>query len=361
MRFIIFTRTTWSEPPRLRKQVASMLLDNGHEVHFFQKRKFGRKMSSQKISDELTLHTSGHLVHHQLKLFPPLNTIDALYLRHIISRQLSVRESDVVINFCYDFFFLRDLFPNNPIIHVVNDDYISAAIPPHRKSAKRLLYQTAKMADYNLTVSYSIEKQLLEATDRVSLFFPWARHQYERPNASGDRTEVLYWGYINDRIDEKIVMNLMNEDVKIHFVGAITRSRMTDRILNHANATTYGMQPLESIPEVRARCSCAIIPYDIRNAYTFAITISNRGFELLSFGFPLLFTDLPNLIRAPSSLVYRCKSSAEFKSAIDQTRENFDEIQSEIRQFLLGHTVRHRYEQLMSVVKDAIQARETVA
>ena len=361
MRFIIFTRTMWSEQPRLRKQVANMLLDYGHDVHFFEKRKLGRKTTSRKISDKLTLHTSGHLIHHQLKIFAPLNTIDAAYLRHIIGRQVSIRDNDIVVNFCYDFFFLRDLFPKNPIIHMVNDDYISAAIPVHRKSAKRLLHLTAKMADHNLAVSYSIENQLLEATEHVSLFFPWARHQYELPIAARERNEVLYWGYINERIDEERVTQLMDEGITINFVGAVIRSGRTDRILSHVNANTHGVQPLESIPEVRARCSCAIIPYDIRNPYTSAITISNRGFELLSFGFPLLFTDLPNLIRAPFSIVYRCKSITDFKSAIDQTRENFDEIQPEIRQFLLGHTVGHRYEQFMSVVKDAIQARETAA
>ena len=343
----------WSEPPRLRKQVAQMLLAHGHEVHFFEKRRFGRRRRSEAITDKLTLHTTGHLLHHQLKIFSLLNSIDASYLKSVITKQVQPRDEDIVVNFCYDFYFLRDIFPDNPMVHVVNDDYISAAIRPHRRSAKRLLHRTARSADHNLVVSYLIERQIREATDDVSLFFPWARHGYELPVASECRDEVLYWGYINERIDEQLVSAILESGIRINFVGTVTPSRMTDRILSQKNAVVLEPQPLEELSSVLARCSCAIIPYDITNPYNPAVTISNRGFELMSFGLPLLFSDMPNLIRAPENIVYRCKNASEFIAAIEQTRSDFDDVQTQIRDFLVGHTVEHRYEQFMSAVQNA--------
>ncbi|MEO0423448.1 MAG: hypothetical protein AAF184_14005 [Pseudomonadota bacterium] len=334
-----------------------MLLAHGHEVHFFQKRRFGRRAQSEQPSESLTLHSGGHLLHHQLKIVPLLNRIDAAFLTSMIKRQVSVNDDDVILSFCYDFFFLREKFPNNAIVHVVNDDYISAAIAPHKRSARRLLHQSATGADYNLVVSYLIERQIREATDKVSLFFPWARHRYETPTPGLPRPDVLYWGYINERIDESVVQGIMDAGTTIHFVGSITESEMTKRVLSHANARVYEPTPLEALEEVRSRCCCALIPYDLTNPYNPAVTISNRGFELLSFGFPLVFSNLPNVLEAPPGLIYRYADTADCLSKIDSIRQSFDRAQPAIAEFLVDHTVDRRYEQLMQTVNAAREAR----
>ena len=331
-----------------------MLLAQDHSVHFFQKRRLGRRAQTHRESDRLWLHTSGHIIHHQLKSLHGLNAIDAYFLKRVIGKQLGPHKIDVVLNFCYDFYFLRDLFPNIPIIHIVNDDYISAAIRTHKRSARQLLHRSAIAADHNLVVSYLIEQQIREATDNVSLFFPWARHRYEKPTPGRSRNEVLYWGYINDRIDESIVMAIMESGIRINFIGTVTPSSMTSRILSHANAKYLEPRQLETIPHILENCSSAIIPYDIDNPYNPAVTISNRGFELLSFGLPLIFSNLPNLIRAPDNLVYRCKTHAETLSAIARAKRTFDTTQPDIEEFLEDHVVEKRYQQLSAVVASTL-------
>ncbi|MEM8981963.1 MAG: hypothetical protein AAGC71_02965 [Pseudomonadota bacterium] len=356
MRFIVFTRTHWSEPPRLRRQVSELLLRHGHEVHFFEKRRFGRRTNSVKEGDRLWRHIGPHLLHHQLKIFGPTNGLDARFLSWIFRKQVDFSEDDIVLSFCYDFFFLRDLLPRNTIIHVVNDDYISAAIRPHKASAKRLLETSSRRADHNLVVSYLIEEQVRVATDKVSLFFPWARHNYARPAAGKDRTEVLYWGYINERIDRQLVTGVMDAGITVNFVGNVIDSPDTRAILAHENASYHGPSPLEDIADVRDKCCAAIIPYDITNPYVPAVTISNRGFELLSFGFPLIFSDLPRLLEAPDGLIRRSTDLTQFIRAIDESRSRFDELQPTIEEFLSEHTPDSRYAQLMTVIENARNA-----
>jgi len=357
MRFIIFTRTMWDEPPRLRRQVATMLLDHGHEVHFFQKRKLGGRAGAQKLVDRLTLYTGPHFLHHQLKIFSFLNAIDAGYLKRIIKSQIDIRDDDVVLNFCYDFYFLRDLYPENTMIHIVNDDYISAAIRPHKRSAEKLLQISAEAADHNLVTSYAnlqtcypISGQINHRYSNVSLFLPWARHRYERPSITAKREEILYWGFINDRIDKEKVIAMMDGGLKVNFIGMITRSRVTDQILGHGNAIYHGIHSLEDIPEVIERCACALMSYDKTFPYISSVTMGNRGFELLSFGLPLLFCDLPHLLQAPEGVIYRCESVEDYRTGFARARENFDQIQPTIEMFLTDHYVESRYAVLMDTI-----------
>jgi len=345
-----------------------MLLDNGHEIHFFQKRKLGRRARTEKLSDRLTIHTGSHLLHHQLKIFPFLNAIDAAYLKRIIRNQIDVRDDDVILNFCYDFYFLRDLYSGNTMIHIVNDDYVSAAIRPHKRSAKKLLHISAEAADHNLVTSYanlqtsySIRDQIDRKNAAVSLFLPWARHRYEKPLARAAREEILYWGFINDRIDREKVIAIMDAGLKINFVGMVTRSRVTDQILGHVNAVYRGIHPLEDIPDVVERCACALMAYDKSYPYNSSLTMGNRGFELLSFGLPLLFCDLPHLLPAPEGVIYRCELVEDYRTSFAKAQKIFDQIQPTIEAFLAEHYVESRYAMLLDTVAAIRQRGEPSA
>jgi len=346
----------WDEPPRLRKQVATLLLEHGHEIHFFQKRKFGRRAKSEEISDRLTIHTSAHLLNHQLKIFQPLNAIDAAFLKRIFRQQVDIRTDDVILNFCYDLDFLRDLYPNNRMLHIVNDDYIAMALTPHKRSAARLLKRNCQAANHTFTVSLMVEEYLREYTDNISLFFPWARSIYRQPNVGLSRNEIMYWGYINERIDFDVVGEILDAGIKINFFGYITPSNKVSEMLSHPNAEYHGIADLQDVPEVLERCCCSLLPYNPRDETIRCITINNRGFELLSFGLPLLYTALPYLIPSPDNVIYKCHGAEKFLAAYEDARRNFDAVQPVIEHFLQSHTSEMRYRQIMEVLADDTSA-----
>ncbi|MEO0579910.1 MAG: hypothetical protein AAFZ58_14575, partial [Pseudomonadota bacterium] len=55
MRFIFLTRTNWNEPPRIRHQLAELLVSEGHDVVFFQKPVARASLQDTSVKSSLTL------------------------------------------------------------------------------------------------------------------------------------------------------------------------------------------------------------------------------------------------------------------------------------------------------------------
>ena len=67
MRFIFLTKTKWSEPPRIRHQLARMLSNAGYEIIFFEKpiQFFGINYSDKINSDKI--NSDNNIIHHILQ------------------------------------------------------------------------------------------------------------------------------------------------------------------------------------------------------------------------------------------------------------------------------------------------------
>jgi hypothetical protein len=359
MKFILFTKTLWTETPRIRHQLARLLVKQGHEVIFFEKNSFlGQRHSHAENGIEFRRHPE--LLHHQLRPLRFLAEMNAKYEQAEIRRMLGDSANAVIVNFCYDYYFLRDIFLENVIISIINDDFIAAAKWFMKSEAGRVTAATARMSDHNLVVSYPLLHQMKQFTDNVSLFLPWARRQYSRPINDKGRDEMLYWGYINYRIDLDAVKYVLDAGIKINFVGPASRAKEVRNMLAHENAHYHGVAQLDSIEQVLASCACSIIPYDSRNPRVAAITMNNRAFHLLSYGLPLLYADLPGLINAPQDVIYACKTGQDYVRAYKMARERFVECQPSIASFLEGHGEEDRYRQLMGYIENARLSKELV-
>ncbi len=352
MRFIFLTKTEWSEPPRIRHQLAELLISEGHSVAFVQKSKFLASNEWSSDGSGLSLARHGHLLHHQFKFLSPARWLDKVFIKQKIrSLFAATNHDDVIVNFNYDYYFLSSIFPKNPIIHIVNDDFPAAATRLNRRSATRLQALTAADACHSLCVSYPLADKIRMWTSDCSLFFPWARHRYSRPKSGQARAEALYWGYINERLDFDAVTGLLDAGTTINFFGHVSPSPRVSALLGHPNSVYHGISTLENIPEVLSRCCCAVLPLDATNPVVSCITINNRSFELLSFGLPLLYTKLPGLIEAPEHVIYRCETVADFVAAFANARENFNQVQDDIKTFLEEHYSEARYRQFIRVVE----------
>jgi hypothetical protein len=87
---------------------------------------------------------------------------------------------------------------------------------------------------------------------------------------------------------------------------------------------------------------CSIALYDLKNPINLAITASNRMFQLLAEGIPLVYPEMPNLINAPYTVVRKCSKPEDFVSAVRFFMENFDKVQGDIKLFMKDHTVAKR-------------------
>ena len=70
-KFIFFTKTNWDEPPRLRHQLAKLLVSHNHRVIFFEKPTtflFDKKRKLP-IEDGIIFIRSKQLIHRLLRIF----------------------------------------------------------------------------------------------------------------------------------------------------------------------------------------------------------------------------------------------------------------------------------------------------
>ena len=344
--FYLFTKTVWDEPPRLRHQIAQLLAAAGHEVLFFQKPGYRREPATPLMPGITGVRTR-YLLHAQLRLLPPLVTANAAIERREIRRIAGEPPRIGIINFNFDYDFLRILYPRARLLTIINDDFIAGARPLARESVRRALRATVRVSDHSVAVSYPLVDQLRAWTDRVSLFLPWSRGPYVKPPARRERPDVLYWGYIGGRIDFAAVRHILDSGIGIHFVGPLTPSTQLGAILRHPNAHYRPAATLSEIEDVLERCCASLLAYDPNFAAMNVVTASNRSFELLSRGLPLLYPALPALLESPPGVTYRCPSPQAYVEAIRSAQAAFDAVQPSIEQYLEAHTAARRYPQLM--------------
>lgn len=344
----MLTRTRWTEPPRLRHQVARLLASHGHEVTFLERPGL-RRHPDARTPEGILLRSQRELVHHQLRVARPLSLLNTAVVRWDLRRLVDDARPDLVVNMNYDCYAIREVLPHTPIVTIINDDFVNRARPWAAREARWAQRRTLERSDAVLTVSFPLLRQCRKDHPAAELFLPWARQAYVAPQA-GERKDLLYWGYINDRVDWQVVRGLLDGGHRIHFVGPVERSAQAHDIVRHPLAQFHGVRPLDQIPEVLARCCCSILPYNLRRS-NLEVTVSNRTFDLLAQGLPVVHAAYPEWLPAPPGIFHPARSGEEYAEGVRRSREGFQEVQPTIERFLAEHTPERRYQQLTRVLE----------
>ena len=93
MNILFTTRTNWHEPPRIRHQLAQLLISMGHKVIFVERPvPFWKKKKSKPQSELPNLYKVQvhELIHPQLRIFRWLSQIDQIYRRKQLLRLVSL-------------------------------------------------------------------------------------------------------------------------------------------------------------------------------------------------------------------------------------------------------------------------------
>lgn len=358
-RFIFFTKTEWDEPPRLRHQLAQLLISKNHEVIFFEKPStflFDKKQKVPAFSG-IKFLKSKQLIHQKLRLFSFLRFINKKFELRDIKNKLkdcNISNVDIIVNFNYDYYFIKKLFPKNKIITIINDDFWCRALFGYEKPLKDALALTCKNSNSVLTVSYPLMDQL-SAYCTPQLFLPWADQKYKHPNMEIKKTRLLFWGYINNRLNFDYISELANAlnesnlDITIDFVGPEENkidSRFT-KLKNHPKIRTMGPS---DIPNLNMdTVLAAFIPYIDGNKADDVTTIPNKAFPLLASGLPLLITGMPNFINEP--FVFRLGEDIDKDVQLILTlNEKSAIIQTSIEKFVNNNTSDKRYQEFMRMI-----------
>lgn len=357
-KFIIFSKSYWNESPRLRHQVARLLLSHGHQVVFFEKPDFlFGSFKNQPLSEDLdaiNIRRARQLIHHQLRVSNLLRSLNAMYEKESIGKKIDIEEEEgsIIINFNYDYYFLRNLFPKNKIITIINDDFVAQSKINKGRHVVESLELTCKISDAVFVVSYPLASQV-EKWCNPQIFLPWAQAGYIRPNNLYSRDSILIWAHVDRRFDFNLLKEfaIKRPAIKIDFFGP-TSASVAQNILElrkqFEKFTFNSSVDLDGI--VFDKYFCSIIPYLKDVADINAVSVSNKTFQLLSKGMPIVTHGMPNFIN--DKAIFKTSSVDGFIGAIDFCYSNFFSLQSSIEDIVLKNQPDSRYKQIMSVVKN---------
>jgi hypothetical protein len=361
-RFIFFTKTEWNEPPRLRHQLARLLAAPERQVFFGQRpRLWGTEPVGAPIEPHISLFRHRELIHHRIRISPPVRTLNAAWtipsIREAL-RSLAVTDDDVIVNFNYEYLFLRQVFPSQVIITLINDDFVSRALPRCRASLEFAQRRTCERSDAVMTPSVVIQRQL-EAFSRPELFLPWLDAVDSLPTQRGERRILLYWGFVDWRVDLNFLEQLAKcleqkkMDNQIWVVGPRMKATGAHPLFHRYKCVrTFDSAKLSQLPtnEILG----GLIPFKSGLEGCDAIVLPNKALQLLGYGLPLLITGMPHFPDEP--FVYRLDRGDPIE-VVQRAGREFENVQAAIRSFVAGHTPQARLSQFLKSVERARSAR----
>ncbi len=362
--FIFITNTPWSEPPRLRHQIAQLLLDAGHRVFFFERPQPWYAKSGPRVielTDQLTLVNTTRLMHFQLRVLPFLSWMNGRWaLRQIRARlrECAIDSEARVVNFNHDSDFLGELFDRSRITTIIHDDFEAQCRLPWRSHLTRMLRRTCEMSGSVMAVSTPLVDRLsLWCTP--TLFLPWAVKPYRAPTGDAqNRKTLLFWGSIDNAVDLGLVARLAENlktrgpEWKLLFVGPTQHQHRRIRILKvlaaYPNITVRDSTPLEQLP--LDEILCGILPYANTPAVN-AVTLANKSMQLLAHGLPLLINAMPAFVQEP--FILRFDRGATLDQTIDACSANFLKWQPLIADYLKANAPESRLRVLGATIENA--------
>ena len=348
----------YDEPPRIRHQLMDLFVSYGHPVVFYQKPLFAfyksKKLINRRINENLEILQTKQLIHHQLRVWHWIAKLNEAYERQSISKSIGkVDDDDVIINFNYDYYFLRRIFRNNKIIALINDDFVAQAKFFAGRHVDYALKITAQNSDAVLTVSTPLLRQSLRHTNRVKLFLPWAADLYEKPEESHEKNAVLLWAHIDGRIDYDLIdhASAANPNYTFYLVGPVVKGN--DEEVNRLLSSRKNIIKLHStgLAELPLRkFFCSIIPYKAGVRDIEAVTASNKTFQLMSKGLPLVTYGMPHFLVHPA--IFKAKNYQEFSSFLSVAKAQFWSLQEGIAELIDINQAGDRYEILMNIINE---------
>ena len=353
--YIFFSKSNWHEAPRLRHQVAGLLRSFGGNIHFFQKPSFvwwpGAREEISRIDGDLLIGRTRQLIHHQLRVFSFLRWLNALVEKRSIRAVLGegISKNSVVVNFNYDYYFLREIFPDNRIVTIINDDFVAQSRFFSGRHAKKSLGKTCASSDVILTVSYPLMRQASEWCS-PELFFPWADVEYREPALSSNRNAVLLWAHIDERVDFELVRQavVMRPSVIFYLVGpqSISARNEIEKFASAENVVVVPSAKLDDLP--LDRFFAAIIPYKKNVADIEAVTMSNKSLQLMARGLPIVAHGMPNFY--DHRAIVKANDAGDFLAGLDYFRENFSDLQASIGNLVSDNQPQNRFSFFRSLI-----------
>ena len=305
-----------------------------------------------KTGRNLEIYRHPELFHHQLRPFSFLSNLNARFVSKFLKR-IDVHDRELIVNFAYDYGFLRKLFPQHRIVTILNDNFEAQAKPWMRRRVAEEIASVCRVSDMVLAVSYPLLNMARRYNENCDLLLPWSSQDYARPAPGNRRRVALYFGYVH-RVDWAVIEFLLSNGVPVRVVGPFPRMRehWIARRLQYRFPSLLELKGPSHIKELQLDdVCCTLLPYSSSLKNINFVTASNRLFNLLALGLPAIHVDLPYLIDAPREVIWKCKKIEEYLEGYRFAADNFDSLQNKIQEFVAPHNEDSRRTQLEGVLQ----------
>ncbi len=374
---VVVGATRWDEPPRMRHQVTRQLLRwfNVLFVEFF---------PCTQTDDEVRTADDRLLVYApQVGPVPPVRWYANNPLAHArANRRYAGRIEDlaatlpgepkVLVNFAYDFPEIMGsrLFQHRS--YICNDEFPRMWRSARRPPLAKFLFQSrlwqhyenavARHADLCLASHAPLRDKLRRVNPNTTLFLHG--HEFAAsvgptpPRPTDPRVRVAYMGFVTyNLLLDWLRFALDQPDMDLFLIGPIGKFEIREF---SSRANFHHVRPLAgaALREVMAGMDVLVMPYNPAIPEVQVQTVSNKFFQYVAAGRPVVISDMPHYIEMPPGVIYRAKTAEDFVAQVRRAHAEDCDAYRELRaQIARENTWDRRGEQLLATIRQDMGSR----
>jgi hypothetical protein len=374
---VVVAQTRWDEPPRMRHQVTRQLMRrfNVLFVEFFPMTRAQDEMRA--IEDRLLVCTlrAGAIQMPRWYGNDPLRHwwVNRQYAKQIerVVGSLPGRPK-LLFNFAYDFPEIMGASLYELKLYVCNDEFPRMWRRATRPNAIKYFYQSrlhqhyenqvARQADRCLATHTPLVEKLSGVNDKTTLFLHGHESVVRRNSTSvrgaASKIRVAYMGYITySLMPDWLQAVLTTTDIDLFLIGPVGKFDI-NRFSGHVNL--HHVKPLKgaALQAALADMDVLVMPYNPAIPEVHVLTASNKFFQYVAAGRPIVISDMPHYINMPSGVIYRARTVEEFVAQIRRAHaEDCGEYRELRAQIARENTWDKRGDELFSMIDDDLNGR----
>lgn len=335
---VVVSLTDWSEPPRIRHQVTRQLAKNYNILYVQLYSNFCKNLHSLVFENDIAFLKLGFRVPGLGRLFYYFSFVEILFGRYVAQRVMSAVKKlgyskAVLVNFQFNMAEIYDLDIFAKKIFICNDDFINLN-PNYSDDRRRYLESRQHAVSLKSDFLYAVSQSLCDKINfdlgksACELLLPGVEFvdvdvlniRTGRPSCS--KISVAFMGYVDDRLNWDWIRKILDDGrFTITFIGPINSENFVD-VSENPNVRSIGFLSGHNLVEKLAEFDVLTIPYDVSQKAVQAIAISNKFFQYLNAGRPVVISNMPGFVNYDEGVLYRANSAEEFVDSLILAAQN---------------------------------------
>jgi glycosyltransferase involved in cell wall biosynthesis len=375
---VVVGNTRWDEPPRMRHHVTRQLMRrlNVLFVEFFATEGNGNQV---RVVDERLLVFSP-----QAGPAPPVRWYaNNPFVHARVNKRFASRIADVasdlpgdpkvLVNFCYDFPEIMGAALFNHRSYVCNDEFPKMQLRASKPNWLKWSYQwrlfqwyenrVARAADRCFASHTPLETKLRRVNGNTTLLLHGHESSGSAPvrshaKAANTCVRAAYMGYITyNLLVGWIEAALRAPELDFYLIGPICKF---DRAVFRRHPNLHHVGPLDGaeLHAMLGSMDVLTMPYDPSIPEVQVQTVSNKFFQYVAAGRPVVISDMPYYIEMPPGVIYKARTAEEFVETIRRAHaEDCDEFRRLRAQIAAENTWDKRGDQLFEAIRQDMGGR----